>query len=133
MGYHKGPRGKGMVVVLIVYQCNINVMVSLGGNGRFFVKQGSRCVRMLETCPLLHINLSQYYLTLAWFVAGFHTLWHSTDKCLYYLLAGILYLYNDFSSGLFKNFMYSISVSKYMVYCKLNTILKVNNLRIYFI
>ena len=75
---------KGYQLIVVVYQCtNSNLMVPLGIFQH--IQQGSHCVRMLETHPLLH---GTYPIItspcMAWIVASLHKLWHSTYKYLYY-------------------------------------------------
>ena len=76
------PRFKEVSVV-VVYQCSIsNAMVPLGILKHFCIERFTLCSNVWNTTAA-SFNLSNYFLTLAWFVAGSHTLCHSyICKCL---------------------------------------------------
>jgi len=65
--------------VVVVYQCSISNVMFIGDIEALLL--GSRCVRLLETHALLRGTYP--IITSPWpGLAGSHTLWHSTYKCL---------------------------------------------------
>ena len=70
-----------IICVVVVYQCFIsNVMVTGDLEALLYSK-----VHALLECfkhTRYFIKPIQFYLTLAWIIAGSHTLWHSSYKCL---------------------------------------------------